>query len=124
MPDEQSEDYEVGYRRPPKHTRLKPGQSGNPQGRPKKTNDPDVLVERLLNKKIRVTDKDGVERTLTFIELYLERLAHHSLNGKPFALKLFHPLVMKYKDPEELVIDPEDEEALADYLRRIDREED
>jgi hypothetical protein len=28
-------DYEVGYRRPPKHTRFKPGQSGNPLGRPK-----------------------------------------------------------------------------------------
>jgi hypothetical protein len=27
--------YEVGYGRPPAHTRFKPGQSGNPKGRPK-----------------------------------------------------------------------------------------
>lgn len=26
-------DYEVGYKKPPKHTRFKPGQSGNPRGR-------------------------------------------------------------------------------------------
>ena len=29
------DDDRVGYRRPPKHTRFKPGQSGNPKGRPK-----------------------------------------------------------------------------------------
>ncbi len=29
--------YDVGYRKPPKHTRFKPGQSGNPRGRPKGT---------------------------------------------------------------------------------------
>lgn len=27
--------YEVGYCKPPEHTRWKPGQSGNPRGRPK-----------------------------------------------------------------------------------------
>ena len=27
--------YEVGYRRPPQDTRFRPGQSGNPNGRPK-----------------------------------------------------------------------------------------
>jgi hypothetical protein len=28
-------DYEIGDRRPPKHGQFKPGQSGNPKGRPK-----------------------------------------------------------------------------------------
>ena len=27
--------HEVGYGKPPKHTRFKPGQSGNSKGRPK-----------------------------------------------------------------------------------------
>ena len=30
-----SDDGQVGYRKPPVHTRFKPGQSGNPKGRPK-----------------------------------------------------------------------------------------
>ena len=32
-----SERYEVGYRKPPKATQFKQGQSGNPHGRPKGT---------------------------------------------------------------------------------------
>ncbi len=28
-------DYEIGYGKPPKHTRFKKGQCGNPKGRPK-----------------------------------------------------------------------------------------
>lgn len=31
--------YEVGYGRPPKATQFKPGQSGNPKGRPRKDYD-------------------------------------------------------------------------------------
>src|SRR5262245_61852372 len=30
-----SRGYEIGYGRPPAHSRFKPGQSGNPRGRPK-----------------------------------------------------------------------------------------
>lgn len=33
--ESQTTDYEVGYRRPPKHTRWDKGESGNPKGRPK-----------------------------------------------------------------------------------------
>ncbi len=32
----QEPEYEVGYRKPPKHTRFVKGQSGNPRGRPRK----------------------------------------------------------------------------------------
>jgi hypothetical protein len=28
-------DSRVGYKRPPQHSKFKPGQSGNPKGRPK-----------------------------------------------------------------------------------------
>ena len=29
------DDYEVGYKKPPKHSQFQPGESGNPKGRPK-----------------------------------------------------------------------------------------
>ncbi len=32
-----ADEYEVGYKRPPKHTQFKLGQSGNMKGRPKGT---------------------------------------------------------------------------------------
>lgn len=41
--------YEVGYGKPPAHSRFKPGQSGNPRGRPKGTKNkrPALNEERL-----------------------------------------------------------------------------
>ena len=35
FPDQEQGDTQVGYGRPPKTTRFKKGQSGNPEGRPK-----------------------------------------------------------------------------------------
>ena len=40
-----SASYEVGYKRPPKHTRFKKGHSGNPKGRPKGTGGTGALVK-------------------------------------------------------------------------------
>jgi hypothetical protein len=35
LPKKETADYDVGYGKPPKEARFKPGQSGNPRGRPK-----------------------------------------------------------------------------------------
>ena len=37
MVEENDQEYPVGYRKTPKHTQFKPGQSGNPKGRPRKS---------------------------------------------------------------------------------------
>lgn len=34
--DNDESDFPIGYKKPPHETRFKPGQSGNPSGRPKK----------------------------------------------------------------------------------------
>src|SRR5687768_6396759 len=55
----------VGYGRPPKHTRFKPGQSGNPRGRPKRTgnNKPlGLMVRQLLTEPITVRDGDQIRQ--------------------------------------------------------------
>jgi uncharacterized protein DUF5681 len=49
-------DYLVGYGRPPKHTRFKPGRSGNPKGRPKRHRNLRTIVEDILSERIRIRE--------------------------------------------------------------------
>ena len=49
IPTREAPPYEVGYKRPPTHTRFKPGQSGNPRGRPRGSkNKPRPITEERL----------------------------------------------------------------------------
>jgi hypothetical protein len=54
--------YEVGYGRPPKHTRFRKGQSGNPKGRPKGAKAFNTIVRETLTTKLRSAPPRG-ERT-------------------------------------------------------------
>ena len=51
-------DYPVGYGRPPAHARFKPGQSGNPKGRPKRTKNLRTDLVEELGEFIRVREGD------------------------------------------------------------------
>jgi hypothetical protein len=46
--------YDVGYGRPPVHTRFKQGTSGNPKGRPVNRPTAKTMVERVINQKVTV----------------------------------------------------------------------
>lgn len=54
--------YKVGYRNPPKETRFKPGQSGNPKGRPKRPEISKYVAEQLVRYMIKEEQKP---KTLT-----------------------------------------------------------
>lgn len=62
----------VGYRRPPKHAQFKPGQSGNPKGRPRRDRSPKGIFSQLLAVKIQsgdgkmVTMGEAIMRHLVF----------------------------------------------------------
>jgi hypothetical protein len=52
----------VGYKRPPVHTRFKPGQSGNPSGRPKGRQNLQTLFHRILNEQISLREGDRIRK--------------------------------------------------------------
>jgi Family of unknown function (DUF5681) len=63
------EDYHVGYKRPPKETRWKKGQSGNPARRhPPRSISAIETVDRLLLRRVKVVEK-GETRTITALTL-------------------------------------------------------
>ncbi|MBI1218207.1 MAG: hypothetical protein GC186_06625 [Rhodobacteraceae bacterium] len=69
--DKAGGNWEVGYGRPPKATRFKPGQSGNPRGRPKEANGlGDVLRKRLYAKY--PVQENGRPKRLTLLEVILQ----------------------------------------------------
>jgi len=49
----------VGYGKPPRHTRFKKGQSGNPRGRPSGSKNLTTLLGEVLNELVVVAESGG-----------------------------------------------------------------
>jgi hypothetical protein len=54
--------YDVGFRRPPLHSRFKPGQSGNPRGRAKQSQNLRTIVKQVSNEQIQIREGDRPRR--------------------------------------------------------------
>ena len=108
------DNYEVGYRRPPKHTRFKKGQSGNPKGRPKKSKNLETLVQQELDTGITVKE-GGREKRVTKREAIAMRVVNGALAGHPRQLELLFKLATKagVVDPFEVTSDDEAELSKA-----------
>lgn len=92
-------DYEVGYGKPPKHTRFKPGQSGNPKGRPKRAKGLNTLVRETLSQKVAVRTAAG-HRKISQIEAALLKTGELAMKGN---LRALVELVKLYRNavPDE-----------------------
>ncbi|MGZ9082896.1 MAG: DUF5681 domain-containing protein [Rhodoplanes sp.] len=71
---------EVGYGRPPRAHRFKPGQSGNPRGRPKGAKNEATILRAILKRKIAVRE-GGRARKMTVLEAILLRFTEEALKG-------------------------------------------
>jgi hypothetical protein len=76
----QDEDYAVGYRRPPLHTRFQPGQSGNPSGRPKGAANLRSLFEKIMKEEISLREGE-VTKKITKAEAILRGLFVGAMKG-------------------------------------------
>jgi hypothetical protein len=99
LPDKQ--DYEVGYGKPPVATRFKPGQSGNPKGRPRGAGNkrPALHEERMkeiiLDEAYRtIKVNDGASQvTVPMAQAIIRSLAVNAAKGNQRAQRLFTELL-------------------------------
>src|ERR1700738_5225191 len=92
MPPEKQRDYEVGYRKPPGHTRFTKGRSGNPRGRSRGAKNLKTLLSEALNVCVIVSDNGG-RRKITKREAIITQLVNRSATADWRAIKILLDLV-------------------------------
>jgi hypothetical protein len=90
-----ADEYDVGYRKPPKATRFKKGQSGNPKGRPKGSPNIVTAVRRAIHAKVPIIE-EGRRKLMSKLDAAATQLANKAAKGDQRAidrLLAFAPLL-------------------------------
>jgi hypothetical protein len=114
----------VGHRRPPRDTRFRTGQSGNPRGRPKRDRALSGLVARALAEKVEAKE-NGRRRRITKLEAAVTQLVNRAANGEQRATQFVFALLDGDQGrPAPLTAErPREGDALvvAELVRRLSR---
>ena len=92
MPRENQRDYDVGYGKPPCHTRFARGQSGNPRGRPFGAKNLSTVLSDTLNETVIVTENGG-RRKVTKRQAIIAQLVNRSATADFRAIKILLDIV-------------------------------
>jgi hypothetical protein len=116
-------DGSVGRGRPPAHSRFKPGQSGNPRGRPKRSKNMATLLEDELNQIVPITE-NGKRRKVRKRELIVMQAVNAAAKGDLRALIALWKLAPEANTPvasapETVLGGEEDDQILRDLLQRM-----
>jgi hypothetical protein len=80
-------EHPVGYKNPPRQTRFKPGQSGNPKGRPKKSASLSDVLAKQLRAPVQIAS-NGKTKTISMLEAIVKQHTNKAATGDPKAARL------------------------------------
>lgn len=117
-----TDDDKVGYRKPPKRSQFKPGESGNPKGRVKGQRNLKSDLTSLLNKPVTIRE-GGELRRVSRQEAILLSLFEKAVRGdvKASSQMLAILLRLEAQEPPEQAPAPvtdNDRAIVTDFLRR------
>lgn len=120
-------DYEstcdIGFGKPPKHSRFQKGVSGNPKGRPKGKRNLATVLERTLQEKI-VINENGIRKTVTKLEAAVKQLVNKAAAGDLIALRQLAALANSTEDqavvPPTKQLADEDLKVMQGVLKRLE----
>lgn len=98
MPDH---DEEVGYGKPPKSTRFKEGQSGNPKGRPKEAKNLATIVAEVCRERVKVKSENGKYYYMTKIEAIMKQLTNQAAKGDIKAVRASFAIINMFPEFKE-----------------------
>lgn len=84
---------QVGYGKPPKEYQYKPGQSGNPKGRPKGPGNLLKQISKHAAKKVKVVE-GGVEKKMARFDVVIAAMFNKASKGDVAAARLISNLVL------------------------------
>jgi hypothetical protein len=119
--------YAVGYRKPPQHTQFAKGQSGNPRGRPKGSQNVAAVLKRAARQRVKVTS-NGVSRLVTKLEAAVTQLLNQAASGDPRAIRellYLHRLCEEPAQSDRAQADPQevDRAVMENIVKRLRQSE-
>jgi hypothetical protein len=127
MPHDNEGDYEVGYGKPPLHTRFKQGRSGNPRGRSRDEKNLSTLLNEALNEPVVVTENSGLKR-ISKRQAAFKQLVNEAAKGNWRALKLLVDILQDIErraepQTQESSFSLADEKVIAQWKARLQGKE-
>ena len=114
-------DERVGYRRPPRHTQFRKGQSGNPNGRPKKISSFKADLAAELQEKLVITE-NGRQKKITKQQAFIKTLTAAAIKRDIRAVNVLLACIKLFnagaEEPVAEPVDIENLDILENYIAR------
>jgi hypothetical protein len=118
------ESYEIGYKKPPRRSQFKPGESGNRKGRPKGGKNFITVIEQELNSLIEISE-NGKRRKISKREAIAKQTVNKAVVGDHRSTSLLlnetraHEELSSQNAITESLTQQEDSMVMESILQRI-----